>query len=140
MKKFRFPLDSVLRLRQHEKQQAEMRLAEILREQNALQSKQDSLKAEIARISMTQLPLHLGAQKDLFLQSLHIKTHHLGGELHEVWIRVQEARGELVQAHASLRAVEKLRERQYNQWQLEMQRQEDRELAEVAGRKHYEHQ
>ena len=140
MKKFKFSLDSVLRLRQHEKEQAEIRLAEVLREQRGLLSKQGALEAEILRINSTHLPVHLGAQRDIFLQSLHIKTHHLGGELQEVEIRVNEARDQAVQAQAALRAVEKLRERQLAQWQLEFQREEDRELAEVAGRKHYESQ
>ena len=139
MKKFKFSLDSVLRLRQHEKEQAEIQLAGVLKEQRVLLAQQGALDAEIARINSTHLPVHLGAQRDLFLQSLHIKTHQLGGELRAMEVRVNDARDQAVQAQAALRAVEKLRERQYAEWQVEFQREEDRELAEVAGRKHNEH-
>jgi len=138
MKKFKFSLDSVMRLRKHEKEQAELLLSEVLKEQRVLFARQDSLDAEISRINSTQLPVHLGVQRDIFLQSLHIKTHQLGRELRVMEVRVNEARDNAVRAQAALKAVEKLRERRYSEWKMEFQREEDRELSEVAGRKHNE--
>jgi flagellar FliJ protein len=135
MKKFKFKLASVLRLRSHEKDMAVQQLADSLRMFNSIKQQLQLLDTEINRARLQELPLHLGAQRDLFIQSLHVKSHRLQGELRSSEVLVNEARVLVAHAQAALRAVEKLKERQYNDWQMEFQRQEDRELAEVASRR-----
>jgi len=114
---------------------AVQQLAEHLQVFNSLQQQIRLLDGEVERARLQALPLHLAAQRDLFLQSLYVKSHRLQGDLRSAEVLVNESRDLVAKAQAALRAVEKLNEHQYNDWQMEFQRQEDRELAEVASRR-----
>jgi len=135
MKKFKFKLDAVMRLRSHQKDLAVQELAEVLSRYTTLQNQINLLQAEISAARLQELPVHLGAQRDLFLQRLHVKMHHYQADLRSLELVLSEKRTAVAHAQSALRAVEKLKERQFAEWQTEFQRQEDRELAEVASRK-----
>lgn len=135
MKKFKFKLEAVLRLRRHQKDLVVQELAEVLAVYNAIQAQLNLLQAEIEKARTSYLPLHLSAQRDLFIQSVQVKRHRLQAEQRAQEILLSEKRREVAKAQSDLRAVEKLRDKQKEAWQKDFQRQEDRELAEIASRK-----
>lgn len=135
MKKFRFTLQAALDLRRHEEEQAVQALGAQLAAQRGLQAQRDSLEAELQQARLAPLPPHLGGQRDLFVQRLHLRRMRVENSLREQAILVAEARQQVVRAQAAHGAVQRLRERQQAQWRSELQREEDRELAEVAARR-----
>lgn len=141
MKRFRFRLDPLLRLRNHELDQCRMQLGQALSEvERALERTKKVRRnaqegsALIARWSQQGVtPPELAAgQLGTFDLYREIKSCEAG----EAVVReaVAQARSRVVEAQTRLRTVEILKERALAEHRAETMRVEQAELDEVAGR------
>ncbi len=133
MKRFRFGLEAVLRLREYREQLAEIELARVLSRQNQYRQQE----AELA--TLQDLILHEPGS----LQS--------GGDLSDRWRMLSDARGHAAelaetlqpevdraaqayqQHYADSEALRRLRQHRRDEHRREERKAEDRELGEAAG-------
>lgn len=134
MKKFKFNLESVRRLREHREQEA---LAALGRAQGALSEAQrrfEVAEAEMHAAQLRQLEPHLQAQRELYIHRLRIRSAQLREEVYLRAGEVENAREAAAVAQSERKAVDRLRERRLSEWEIERQREEDRTLSEVHRR------
>lgn len=148
MPKFIFPLQAVLTQRLHEEKQAQQAVAVLERERLDLEARVSACQAEIRGykddLRALLAPIEQRAETDLapdmrFVRlqtgaSLHAeaRTRRLAIQLAGVYQRTEKARAELRSATTRRKAVEALRDRQYEEWKRELNRKESNELDEIA--------
>ena len=139
MKKFRFPLEAVARVRRQEVRQQELRLADTARQQKEAEAQRDQARETLGQV------LHEAPQADEvdasdFLHWDERRTHALDSVEREEerlaqWaLRFEEDRVDLMKARKKEEAVDRLRDRRYAEFVLEVLREEQAELDEFAGR------
>lgn len=132
MKKFRFKLESVLTLRKHNERKA----LELLGVAQAAHGKAlrrfEVVRAEMKRVEVMPLGPELQAQRETYLYRLRVRSAQLSEELSLRAGELEASRIQVVEAQAERKAVERLRDRRLSEWQLEAQREEDRNLSEVS--------
>lgn len=139
---FRFKLQPVLDLRQREEREQQRIVAEIERARVEIEARIRAFHARIEDERCTlrerltggaDLPgARLQANATIFL------THRADAavlELAGVYSRLETARRDLAHATARRRAIELLRERQYEAWRLAALQKEQHELDELAARR-----
>lgn len=139
MKKFRFTLEGVSKVRGHEVKSRQAALAESARQLSAAQGSQARL-VEALRASLNR-PAHPGEVPVADLVDLERERQSLRTALDRSderirgWLRkVETERDELIEARRKAEAVEKLRERRYLEFVREVIREEQATTDEVAGR------
>ncbi len=138
---FRFELEPVLRQREQVERQKQVAFAAIDRERLALEGELRAARAMIED-ERRELRRRLGGvggrfgavrEQALAVGALDRRAAGIGVRLGEVLQRLEEARGELVEASADRRAIELLRERRYELWRREQLRREQRELDDIVN-------
>ncbi|HEX8877182.1 MAG TPA: flagellar FliJ family protein [Phycisphaerales bacterium] len=147
MPKFRFELEAVIKQRLAIERQKQLALADLERTRLALEDKlrgfQGSITAEkndlrdsLAPGAQTGAPAsvdlrHVRMQANM---SLHLvaKAQQTVFQLAALHRRLEVARKELLAATTRRKAVEKLKERRYEQWRAEQAALEARSLDEIA--------
>lgn len=133
MKKFSFKLDSVLKLRRHREQQALESLGRAQASHNLALRRFQVAESELQKAQLMPLGPEFGAQRETYIYRLRVRCAQLGEELSLCVGNLETCRLEAVEAQAERKAVERLRERRFSEWQLEAQREEDRNLSEVSN-------
>jgi len=137
MKKFRFPLESVRAWRRLLWEQEENRL--------------EKLVAEMRQIELNRRELHTASERDATritslitlttkdLASLeHLRAYvreedrRLAEKAERMRLAIDQQRRKLIDARRQYEAVDKLRERQYQNWAIEAGREEAAQIGELA--------
>jgi flagellar protein FliJ len=137
---FHFRLETLLRLRQAERDQRRADLAKALRAEALLQSERQRLGGEQAGVAndTRRLKAPGAANIDGLMQAhryervLVAHQQQLAAQLAQVQAEAERRRLALVEADRQVRVLEKLRERQAASHRTQEQKQEIRQLDEVA--------
>ena len=132
MKKFKFQLEPVLRLRTHKEQQALLALGQAHKAQLEARKRLLIADAEASGAKGAALEPEYQAQRDLYLKRLSILCFELSAALSLADAAFEDARAKAALAQAERKAVERLKERHLAKWKTEAQREEDRDLSEAA--------
>ena len=138
MRKFRFTMESALRLREHQEQQALEQLAGAINDQTAAQQRIDrTVKQVTEAISRSGQDVHSKLALSAFLCRMEEISSQQQFELAQAQDAVVAATDQARHAQAARKGIEKVKERQLERWQIEASREEDRILNEAAivGRK-----
>ncbi len=149
MPRFIFKLESVLQMRTRIERDRQMVVAELERQrvelerrisdcQRTIRSHKEDLRSLLghgpertdeAPRRVDTRPVRLQAGASLHAQA---RAQRLALQLAGVYRRLEGARAELLRAATSRRAVELLRERQFERWKREQDRREAGEVDEIA--------
>lgn len=136
---FRFRYQSLLEHRRHVEQQRQRQLAQrrqrkselegMLEEaQNTLrQNKHELAESLRGRVDMSQLGVFARYSVHMSGRGMHVVRH-----IAEAEKKADQARAELLEATRQVKALELLRDREYEQWKKQQQKKEDQRLDEVA--------
>ncbi|MGA3067691.1 MAG: flagellar export protein FliJ [Tepidisphaeraceae bacterium] len=140
MPKFEFQLDGVLRQRKNAEQQRQRELAVIQSQMNEFREQMRQLDLSvrdiekdmrenrlIGRIDLTYLAAHRR-----FAFSMQRKALALAERMAAVQLKINEAQKNLNEAVKARKAMEKLREKQFDRWREALARHETLELDEVT--------
>ncbi|HEX3656510.1 MAG TPA: flagellar export protein FliJ [Pirellulales bacterium] len=140
MRRFQFRLASVTRLREAVRDERRAQLADALGVQMVLEEKIQRIDHDLrAARQLHTAPLGPvdvdrllnGERYELVLQA---EKRSLASQLAKVEAEVAKRREALVMADKDVRALEKLRASQHEEWRQQSEREAMRELDEVAGR------
>ena len=141
MKRFRFSLEKVLRLRSQETEQAKRALGKALADEAAARSAAAEARlvlgqrteeaATAERVGMTAFEF---ASLRTFLTFLQRQLEAAEAELNEAILITQRRRVELLAVRRREKALEKLRERRFEQYRQESLQEEQKELDEYGSR------
>jgi len=140
MNTFRFRLETLLRLRLAERDQRRTELAKALRAEELLRGEERALEGRQieAAARSRQLKSPGAANVDALLEThryevvLTAQRRQLKQQIAQVEAETERRRQALVEADRQLRVLEKLRERQAAAWKKENERQEVKQLDELA--------
>ena len=143
MGNFRFRLAAVLKVREAERQQRRLELAQAYEADRVLQQQVDSLASELARIKQQSrqaaAPGQVNVDKLLELQryTLHVAAQTNSIQLQQSTIReeIERRRRALVEADRQVRMLENLREKQHTVYRQEQFKIEQKALDEVGERR-----
>lgn len=133
MRKFRFSMESVLRLRRQQEDQALERLADAVADQQAAKQRVAATDRQIAEaLARPAADVQGAISRETFVDRLTSQRSQQQWELSQAQDALQRAQHDAMTAQAQRKAVERLRERHMESWKQEMGRQEDRVLNEAA--------
>lgn len=141
--RFEFKLEPVLRQRQMIEDERQRDLAKVLREkhiiENQLRRAQDDIRADKQTIT-TALIGHVDVQRirthGAAVARAGFQAQQLAVKLVHVHRQIEHARAELLEATKGRKAVELLKQRQYERWKLEQTQREQR-LNDELGTQAY---
>ena len=145
MAKFTFKLESLLRQRKRDEQEAQRLLAvhaavvnqlqESLRLLNAdMQSNTDAVRSHLTG----KLDMHFLAAHRRYTGSMQRKGMDLLQQIANAQKKVDEARVALTEAARNRKAMEKLREKQFDRWKADQARRETAAADEIGSQLGYE--
>ncbi len=141
MAKFKFRLDTLLRLREISRDGRRQRLAQAYRADEILQQQQEQVKQQLAKLAEkcrrasgpgpVEIDRLLEAQRYEVVLRAH--NQQTGQQRETVAVEIDRRHQTLVEANREVRVLEKLREKQLRRHREEENRQEVKQLDEVAG-------
>lgn len=141
MKKFAFKLQGVLEHRLAIEEEKKRAFAEVLALVEAKQRQLDGIygllaaeREQLAGKTIGELDVEKLLAHRRYVGSLELRLGQLHGELHKRQQLLEIRRKALVEASRDRKALEKLKERQLEQWVVETRRLEQKALDEVALR------
>jgi flagellar export protein FliJ len=140
MKPVQFRLTTLLRLREAVRDERRLLLADALRVEAALNEQAaeldrgigDARKAQLAPAGIVDVDRLIAAQR--YELTLEMERRRLGQQQANVAKEIDQRRSALVTADQDVRVLEKLRDTQAERWRAEHERQQMKEMDEVAGR------
>lgn len=139
MAKFVFKLEPVLRQRRMAEDRAQRDLARLLRERMIFEHQIRNLQQSITADKQTMAAALTGhvnvAQVRGYGAAAHravVRVQQIAMKMLELSRRIEVARGTLIGATRDRQAVERLRDKQYQRWQVEEKRRETAQLDEFA--------
>jgi flagellar export protein FliJ len=145
MARFDFRLQILLTLRHHERANRRAELAAAVACENEIDERRRFVDAELegqrqyvragtapGRITLENLQSAAAYERALRDQLAQVVASHEAAA-----VRVAQAQQALAEAESEVRALEKLRERQFGEFALDQSRLEARRLDEVGARAHY---
>src|SRR5687768_17063584 len=141
MSTFHFKLQTVLRLRSAERDSRREELAKGHRAEEILRGQQRQLEKEMADLKETTRRLSEPGRGDIdgllrthrYELLLRIQTQQLAAQMAQVQAETERRRLAVVEADRQVRVLEKLRERQMLAHRLHAEKQEAKQLDEVAA-------
>jgi flagellar FliJ protein len=131
MKRFRFKLEPLLRHRQRLEDDERRAVAVLVRQQveienqiRSLQNQVDSSKRHLGGELLGNVDGDAIRTQAAFVLSLESQMQRLALQLANVYRSVQAAREKLLEASKSRRAIERLKEMRYEEWQKNMSKSE----------------
>ena len=142
MARFAFRLNSLLHVRQAERDQRQSLLAAALAEERQLQARRAVLEGDLrAQLGRARAVIGPGALDVAGLESAHRYASNLRAQLaalaegeQALSQEINHRRQAVVEADREVRVLEKLRERQQQQHRTEQARAESKQLDEIAAR------
>jgi flagellar protein FliJ len=140
MPKFTFRLATLQRLREAACDERRVKLAEACRVDDVLRQRLDRLSGEIDRLrddcrraaAPGEVEIDRLVEAERYEQSLQLQHAQLVRERETMAGEIQRRRQALLDAHRDVRALEKLRDRQAEQFRNEEERREAKRLDEAA--------
>ena len=140
MKRFRFRLESVRKLRKDHEQEKAGELAEAIAEAGDAEEKAARLAAMEAagRSQMTKLDGDVGRQRSVAVMLEHLAEHHAAAARAsaEANGRVEERQAEFREAVTQRQAIDRLKERKYEAWDTGARREDQKTTDEVNVNRH----
>lgn len=138
MKRFRFPLEGLLKVRDLKQKQVMAEMAEVMQRVNEVrgiveQSEQE-YREEMERFSRSQgedFSIDVYRTFDRYVNRLEDQKARAYERLEEMRPELEQMQAKLLEARREKRVVELLRERHLNRYKEELRRQERRELQEL---------
>lgn len=140
MAKFTFNLEGVLRQRKHVEQEKQRalagKLAVVVELQNTLKQMQQTVDTStqdlrenrlVGRLDMSFLAAHRR-----FMAAMQRQGMAIAQKIALAQRAADEARAELIEAAKGRKAIEKLREKQFERWRAEQARREQAQLDEIG--------
>ena len=143
MKRFSFKLEKVLELRRYEERKWELKLGEVTGRCTAINHRIRECAEERAR-AFSGRSLAGGAGMadfriaDTYAVRLEQEKQRLSGELEECEREREEIRKKFVEASRKRKIIEKLRERQEQQYYHEQRKAEQKEIDDIAAIRYIE--
>ena len=145
MAQFVFKLEGVLRQRKHIEEQRQRELALIRREMAQLESELSELNAQVSSASndvrdnrlIGKLDMSFLAAHRRFLLAMQRRGLTMMQKMALVQRQVDEAQANLAEAAKQRKAIEKLREKQHQRWQEELNRKELALMDEISMQMSY---
>jgi len=137
MKKFRFPLDKLLRYRRSRLAERQAELEKLLAGRAQVERCLAALEQEeqLVMDSLRRMPV-LGADDlasaDQFRRYAVAESARLLREVSEFASRIEAARQAVVDARREVEILERLRERRLNAWRQEVDRETEQQIAELV--------
>lgn len=135
--KFRFKLETVLKIRAHEEKMEKQRLGVVLNEWQALKDQQKNLENSLSEVhsrfiqqpesDMVKMKQYYG-----FIHDQHQTIYKLDHDMEKAEEKVIEQRKKLLEANKKTRMLEKLKEKERMKYRQELERMEQTELNEIA--------
>lgn len=143
MARFIFQLEPLLKHRQMIEDQAQRALAMGMRQrmilENELRRHQETIRDDkqlMGQSLMGQVDVPRIRQHAMHVGQVAVRAQEIGFRMVELHHRIEQARGELVQAMQQRKAVELLRDKQLRRWKREQNRRETSQLDELATQLH----
>ncbi|MCS7236812.1 MAG: flagellar export protein FliJ [Thermoguttaceae bacterium] len=141
MSQFNFRLQTILRLREAERDRRRNELAEALAAERALSAQLAKLQADLEALQRELIsaasPGSISVEKLLegrrYEVTLQAQAKFLEGERAKILAEIDRRRLALTQADMAVKVLEKLRQRRLTQWESEQVRRTLRELDELAS-------
>ncbi len=134
--KFRFPLQTVLRVRRHEEDAQKKKLAESLRVVQAVEDDIQERVNDLKKLSETPIPDAFTPKvlemRYAYMHGLHKQRFELEKDLKKARDAAEKERVKLVENHRKTKILENLEHRQHLQFVHEENRLEQLELNEIA--------
>ncbi len=138
MKRFRFPLEGLLKVRDLKQKQVMAEMADVMQRVNEVrgiveQSEQE-YREEMERFSRSQgedFSIDVYRTFDRYVNRLEDEKARAYERLEEMRPELEQMQAKLLEARREKRVVELLRERHLNRYKEELRRQERRELQEL---------
>lgn len=145
MSRFQFRLATLLRIREHERQQRQAELAQALEAEHIMQQQVDGIAAEIAQAKEVRrrltapgaLAVDQVVEQQRYGLHLLLQSASAAEKLGQVKAEAERRRAILVDANRQVRVLEKLRERQSTAHEASLLLAEQKQLDEVATRNCY---
>ena len=139
MKKFRFALEGLERVRRQAVREEEIRLAERLQMERTVRSERDRVEGILVRSDLERPEGDASALSiwEIRRQWLREEIGRLDGEVTRANEATSFQRGRLEDAERRRQVVDRIRERQRLEYVREMLKEEQRELVEIAGQADY---
>lgn len=141
MAKFKFRLNTLLRLREISRDGRRQRLAQAYRADEILQQQQEQVKQQLAQLAEKCRrasgpgPVDIDRLLEAQRYEVVLRAHgqETGKQREAVTVEIDQRHQALVEADREVRVLEKLREKQLRRHREEENRREVKELDEVAG-------
>ncbi len=135
--KFRFKLETVLKIRAHEEKMEKQRLGLALNEWQVLKDQQKDLENSLTDIHSqfiqhSELDMVRMKQYYGFIHDQHTTIYKLDHEMETAEEKVNEQRKRLLEANKKTRMLEKLKEKERMRHRRDLERTEQLELNEIA--------
>ncbi len=136
MKRFQFPLETVLRWRQSRLEAEQARLRELLAEREQIrlrirQTEEDAQAAARDVLSAEGILAEELAALETYLRRLSAERARLRGAEADCEARIGRQRERVLEAERRVRVIEKLRERRLQEWRAEVDREIENQAAEA---------
>ena len=140
MKKFKFSLEKVLSLREFEEKQAQIELGKAQSVVNDLNEQlkfiaSERLKSNESRSKSSDLTFLMSIEN--YINGLDYKKEKLIEELAQAQIILEEKRAIVVEAIKKRKSLEKLKEKQFESYKKEYNKEEEKILDEISSTKFY---
>lgn len=138
MKKFKFKLAPVLRVREHEEEQQKMRYASVLQKKTQLEQRAEQLVQEIETVNARDIRTDEVLRPTTFQQHYadihekHKKLKQVRQEVSRAEKEVEAERQKLVEANKRTKMIKTLESKEKETFFKELQRLEQNQLNEIA--------
>jgi len=137
MKKFRFPLEKLLRYRRARLVAEQGKLERILAEQRTVQDRRAALEREdrVVMENLRRLPVLTSVELEAasaFRRFAEAETARLISVEGELASRLERQREALLAARREVEVLERLRERKYDDWRRELDREMESQVADLV--------
>lgn len=141
MKRFQFRLESLLRLRRHERDLRRQELGQVVQAVSTLERQKLGIErrrhAELMLLRETTGPGSLDVDRILdarrFVGLLQARSRMAESQREALEQEIEQRRAATVEADRAVRALEKLRQRRWLRHRQDAQREENRQLDEAAS-------
>jgi flagellar FliJ protein len=134
---FKFSLDPVLKVRDHQKKVQKQKLAKEVANKQEIQNLQEQvqqkLKGFLEKTEQSEMQnIHTLRQRASHMQQVHQKMKQLSEQLSKADKNVDNARSKLAEAHKNLHIMEKMKEFERSEFDDEVARVDQKFMDEIA--------
>lgn len=136
MKRFRFRLGHVLRLREQTEEMAKLALGQATRRRDEIQLGIQTAQHELAGLRISAFDIVALQARDAYQRRLRQRIQRLEQDLEKAEEARQKALKEYNHRRQEAEILRKLRERQWEEFRADMLRQEDANLDDIVAARH----